>query len=531
MACDRHLRDIRACLDGEGPWLFRPELAQRAFGIIALCKHHKGREWAGRPLALEPFQQFIVGSLMGWVHRETGLRRFRNVFIELTRGTGKSTLAGAMLILLTFFDNEAGAEGYSVATKADQAAITFRAARQMVLRSPALKKRIQVSAYNLHDPVSESRLQALGSDAHTLDGLRPQIVVVDEVHKLPSADIVEVMESGMGTRDNPMLFEITTAGDDDQSVYGQHFLLSTRVLEQTVPLDEWFAFIASADVDDDWTQESTWIKANPNWNVSVKPDFLRKECRKALANPAEQGKFRRLYLGQKTQAVDGYFSVDDWRLCPELPDEDTLRRCACWLGLDLSSSIDITAAVLVWRLSDTEIAIKPHFWMPEENIEARGHQDRVPYEQFASQSFLTLTKGATIDRIQVRQDVATLAKAWKVKQVCYDPWHMPEMAQALTEDDRVPMLAIPQRYELLSPAMKDLQALILQRRVRHDHNPLMGIMVSNTVPRMDDKGNVVPSKRKSRGRIDGVQATLNVFGQLRPPASMVPQLFFLGGRT
>lgn len=509
LACDRHLRDLDVSARGDSPWIFRPELTEKAFGIFRLFRHYKGRDWAGRPVELEPWQKFVVGSLMGWVHRDTGYRRFQNAFTEVPRGNGKSTLAGGLLVLLTFFDAESGAEGYSAATKRDQARISFQAARQMVLRSPALKKHIDISKYNLHNAATESKMEALGADADTLDGLRPHIVVLDEVHKLPSADIAEVLESGMGTRLQPLLFEITTAGEDDLSVYGQHALLTQRVLEQVVQLDEWFGFIAAADPGDDWTQEATWVKANPNYGISVKADFLKKEAKKALANPAEQAKFRRLYLGQKAQAVESYFSVIDWKACPALPDETELVRLPCWLGLDLSSSIDVTAAVLVWRLPGDEIAVRSHFWLPEDHLDERGYRDRVPYRMFVDQGWLSLTEGNVIDLPRIRREVAGLAKRWKTRAVLYDPWHAHEMVQNLQDEDRVKVEPVLQNYKALNDPMKRAQALVLQRRVRHDANPLMTIMLSNTVEAQDEMGNVKPSKKRSRGRIDGVQAWLN----------------------
>jgi len=528
LACQRFLDDRAEALAGRGLWRYRPELARRAFGLYALCRHYKGLEWAGKPIVLEHWQQFIVGNLFGWVHRETHLRRFRNAFVELPRGSGKSTLAGGLLVLLTFFDGESGAEGYSVATKKDQARITFQAARQMVLRSQALKEHVTVSKYNLHQTSTESKLEALGADADTLDGLRPSVAVADEVHKHPSADLIEVIESGMGTREQPLLFEITTAGDDDASVYAQHHLLSTRVLEGTVPLPEWFAFIAAADPDDDWTAEPTWIKANPNWNVSVKPEFLRKECRKALANPAEQPKFRRLYLGQKVDAVEGFFSLHDWNACPPLPDASELRTRPCWIGLDLSSAIDVTAAVIVWKFSETEIAIEPHFWLPRDNLEDRSRRDRIPYDLFAVQGHLALTEGNVIDRRQVRHDVAALAKQWKATAICNDPWQAQELVQALQDEDHLKVIPIPQTYALLSQPMKDLQARILQRRVRHNRNPLMTLMVANVIPRIDDKGNVLASKKRSRGRIDGPQATVNALTQFATPPAPKYSITILG---
>ncbi len=524
-ACSRHLADLEA----DSEWIFRPELAAKAFGIFGLFRHYKGSEWAGQRIVLQPWQQFIVGSLMGWVHRKTGLRRFRNAFIELPRGSGKSTLAGGLLVMFAFFLGEGGAEAYSVATKKDQARISFQAGRQMLLRSPALKKHATIGKYNIHNAATESKMEALGADADTLDGLRPFIVVVDEVHKLPDSDLIDVMQSGMGTRLDPLMFEITTAGDDDQSVYGQHFLLSTRVLDGTVDLPEWFAFIAAADQQDDWTLEETWRKANPNYGVSVKPDFLRTEAKKAIANPAEQSKFRRLYLGQKVQAVDAYFSSEDWKACPRLPSDADLRACPCWLGFDLSSTTDITAAVLIWQLPGDEFAIQPHFWMPADTIADRSHQDRMPYERWAGDKLITLTPGRAIDRQIVRRDLAALFKAWKVKEFCADPWQMHDLGEQLAQDG-VNVVLVLQRYEKLSVPMKILQGKILERRIRHDHHPLMTVMIGNAKAKEDDRGNVMPSKRLSRGRIDGVQALLTGLSQVPVVAPSGIQLFFIGGR-
>ena len=531
LACARHLTDYELSGRGEGEWEYRPDLADKAFGIFSLYRHYKG-EWAGERIRLEAWQQFIVGSLMGWVHRETKRRRFRNAFVELPRGNGKSTLAGGLLVMFAFFLNEGGAEAYSVATKKDQARISFQAGRQMLLRSTALSKHVSrpIGKYNVHNLETESKMEALGADADTLDGLRPFICVVDEVHKLPSGDLIDVMESGMGTRLDPLMFEITTAGKDDQSVYGQHHLLTTRVLDGSVDLPQWFGFIAAADPEDDWTVEPTWRKANPNYGVSVKPDFLHKEVKKALANPAEQSKFRRLYLGQKIESVDAYFSVPDWRACPSLPADVELRTRPCWIGFDLSSTTDLTAAVLVWQLAGDELAIKPILWLPEDTIVERGHEDRMPYDRWVREGWMRTTSGRTIDRQQVRRELVAICKVWHPKALCADPWQMHELGAQLAEEDKVPVILVPQRFEKLSEPMKILQGRIIERHVRHDHNPLMALMVGNVKPREDENGNVRTSKRRSRGRIDGVQALINAIAEIPLTKPGGVKVFVAGGR-
>jgi phage terminase large subunit-like protein len=435
--------------------------------------------------------------------------------------THNSTLAAGILIIFTFFDGEPGAEGYCFATKKDQARIVFKTARQMVLRSSVVREFVQVLRHNLHNEETESKLEALGANEDTLDGLRPHVAVGDEIHKHGSPDLVEVVESGMGTRREPLLFNITTAGESEgtETIYGQQLSISTQVLEgfdKGFDIPEWFAFIAAADPDDDWTQESTWIKANPAWNISVKPDFLRKELAKALANPAEQPKFRRLYLGQKVQAIDAFFSLEDWDACPPLPDDEELRKFPSWLGLDLSSRVDVSAMVQVWRLGPEEIAIRPTFWLPADDIEERRRRDKVPYPQWAAANHLRLTPGNTIDRSAsspIRAALGEAGKAWKVKSICFDPWQAGDMTQALQDDDKLLLMPIGQSFKMLSQPTKDLQAMVLARRVRHDRNPVMRWMMSNAKKREDDKGNVMLCKRRSRGRIDGPAALVDAVNQ------------------
>jgi phage terminase large subunit-like protein len=390
----------------------------------------------------------------------------------------------------------------------------------MIARSPALRDLITVLRHNLHQEETQSKLEALGANEDTMDGLRPHGAVGDEIHKHKTPDQIEVIESGMGTREQPLLFLITTAGEGDglESAYGQQISISAQVLEghaNGFELDEFFAYMASADADDDWGLETTWIKANPNWGVSVNPEFVQKEYRKALANPAEQPKFRRLYLGQRVQAVDAYFSIVDWDNCPELPSDDELKKYPSWIGLDLSSSVDVTAAVQIWKLAADEIAIRPMLWIPEDGLEDRRRKDKVPYPQWVHDKWIRTTPGNTIDRGQIRRDVAEVAKAWKVKAICYDPWHADEMVQAMQDEDKLTLVQVPQRFAMLSEPTKASQVLILRRRVRHDRNPAMRWMIGNAKPRIDDRENVMLCKKRSRGRIDGAQAWQTAMNQVK----------------
>lgn len=507
LACQRHLDDQVRAARGEGRWKWRPELALKIIRFFGLLKHFKG-EWGGQPIALERWQQFIIGILFGWVDGSTGLRRFRNAFIELPRGNGKSTMVGGLAVFMTFFDGEPGAEGYTFATKKDQAKIVFTAARQMVLRSRVIREFVQVLRHNLHAPDTESKLEALGANEDTLDGLRPHIAIGDEIHKHANPDLVDVIESGMGTRRQPLLVEITTAGEQMESVYGYHRNISEQVLDGVIELDEWFAFVAAADPEDDWTAEATWRKANPNYGVSVKPDFVAKEAKKALANPNEQPKFRRLYLGQRVDAVDSYLPIGAWDACRDTVSDEELRAAPCYIGVDLSSRIDLTAAVNLWVLPDQRIVIRPKLWLPSEHLEDRRRRDRVPYPQWRDQGLLETTEGSVVDQQVIRRHLVAQREAWDVREIGYDPWNAHELMQQLKDQDELTVTEVRQGFQSMSAATKRFLELVLQGRLAHGGHAVLRWMAANMKVRTDPNENAMPCKKKSRQRIDGIVAAI-----------------------
>jgi phage terminase large subunit-like protein len=511
LACERHLRDLET-QEAQG-LRWRPELARKVIAFFGLFRHFKG-EWGGQPIVLEPWQQFIIGSLFGWVKVSDGLRRFRNAFLELPRGNGKSTIAGGLAVYATFFDNEPGADGFCFATKKDQARVVFQAARQMVMRSSAIRE-FGVKPYknNIHHLDTESKLEILGSDSENQDGLRPHFAVADELHRHPTPDMVDIVESGMGPRRQPLLVELTTKGETEESVYGSHYRISEQVLQQVVDIPEWFAFIAAADPEDDWTKVETWRKANPNFGISIKPDFLEKELKKALANPQEQAKFRRLYCGQRAEAASSYFPlliVDQetgqrggWDVCAGDVPDDVLRDLPCWMGIDLSSKVDITAAVLVWWVDDL-LVIRPRLWLPALNLQEKRRRDRVPYPLWVEQGYLHTTPGNVVDQDVIRAYIVECGEQWDLQEIAYDPWNAGELAKKLKDDDGFKVIECRQGYQTMSEPTKRLLELSLQGKLRHGAHPALRWMASNVKVRKDANGNVAPDKEKSRQRIDGV---------------------------
>jgi phage terminase large subunit-like protein len=505
LGCKRHLRDLKE-QKSRGIW-WDAAAALKAIEFFGHLRHYKG-EWAGQPLKLEDWQQFLIGSCFGWKQAgDHSLRRFRIAFNEFCRGQGKSTIAAGLLIYGTFFDGEPGSDGFCIATKRDQSKIVFETCRRMVQASPALSKRLTVQQYNIHQLVSACKIEPLGADADTLDGLRPHIVVADEVHAMKTSDVLDVMQTGMGTRRQPLMFEITTAGVGQENVWFAHREYSIKVLEDIITDESWFSFIACADPEDDWRLESTWRKANPNYGVSVKPGYLAAECRKAQEMPMFQNAFRRLHCGQPTEQMDRAIDMEAWDACKTVIDWESFKGQPAYLGLDLANTTDIAAGIWLFQGEDGTIAVLPRFWVPEEGIARRSRNDRVPYQTWADQGFIRATPGNVIDYEAIRRDLNDDADRFALREAGFDPWNATQLATQLTGDG-FSMVAVRQGYRTMSEPTKQLMALVVSKKFQHDGNPVLRWMASNMVVRQDPVGNVAPDKSKATEKIDGIVATI-----------------------
>ena len=347
LACERHLGDLAR---GAGRGLrFDLAAARHAIDFFGFLRHSKG-EWAGEPFTLAPWQAFLVGSLFGW-KRDDGLRRFRTAYCAVPRKNGKSTTSAGIGLYLLVADGEQGAEVYSAATTRDQARIVFDEAKRMVATSPALRRRVELLINNLHVAASASRFMPLSSDSSTMDGLNVHGAIIDELHAHKTRGVVDVLDTATGARRQPLLFEITTAGYDRHSICFEHHDYSIKVLDGVLQDDSWFAYIAAADEDDDWTDAKVWRKANPNFGISVKEDDLARKAEKAIALPGAQNAFRRLHLNQWTEQAERWIDMAAWDACDAPVDLERLRGRPCFGGLDLSTTTDVTA--LAWVFPPT----------------------------------------------------------------------------------------------------------------------------------------------------------------------------------
>jgi phage terminase large subunit-like protein len=517
LACARHVRDRRREGSREFPYRFDRARAERFIRFAEMLRHYKG-EWAGQHISLQPWQQFSLGSLFAWVHVDTGLRRFRTAYNEVTRKNGKSLMAALVALYVTFFDGEAGAEGYTIAMKREQAKIVWNDCKRLVLSS-GLRHRITVLATNLHREARAQKLEPLGADRDSTDGLNPSLIIVDEFHAQKNRGMIDVMETATGARAQPLNFQITTAGDNPFSPCGDQHDYACKILDGVLEDETFFAFIAHADPEDldgeGWLQEATWRKANPNYGVSVKPADLQALATKARHMPSAAAAFQQKRLNVWVNASAPWLSMDGWRAGQgtwaakrwTLPE--ALRGRPCWLGIDMSSKIDLTAvAALVPPLAEAG-AWSLVVWAltPADTLETRALRDRAPYRQWVATEHRRTNPGNRIDQAVILEIVAEAAGWFDIQQIGIDPWNAGNLIKEL-EAAGYQAVEIPQTLQQMSAPAKEFEADVLDALVDAGGNPLVHWCASNVVVQRDNKENIYPTKKRSRGRIDPIIAAL-----------------------
>ena len=504
---ERNQRDLEHGHE-RGLW-FDSKAADHVVQFFGLLRHSKG-EWAGQKFTLAPWQEEIIRPLFGW-KRADGTRRFRTAYISTARKSGKSTLAAGVGLYLSIADHEPGAEVYSAATKRDQARIVHSEAIRMVKASPALLRFAQVYRDNISILRTGSKYEPLGADADTCDGLNVHAAIVDEVHAHKTRAMWDILETGTGARRQPMLFGITTAGSERDTICWELDDRAVQILEGGLEDDSFFAYIARIDKDDDWKDPACWIKSNPNLGITPKLDTLSEQCEKAKGSPAFLNTFLRLRLNQWTRQRTRVVDMDAWKECKAPIDFDELKGQPCYGGLDLSSNTALTSITLVFP--GTRVKVFTLSWLPEANIAARMKEDGVPYNQWAKMGLIKLTPGNVVDYEIVRADIIALRDRFKILELGYDSWNASETATKLTAAG-LTMVELRQGHKTLGEATKRLIGMILSQELQHDGNPLLTWCISNLAVRSDPNGNLAPDKAKATGRIDPVSAMVNALSRL-----------------
>ena len=514
LGCERHRLDLERGRE-RGVW-FDEKAAKLALAFFGLLRHSKG-EWAGQAIQLEPWQQFHLWNLFGW-KREDGTRRFRVSYLEVGRKNGKSTLGAGVGLFLQAADGEPGAEIYTAATKRDQARIVHAEAVRMVKQSPALGRELRVFKDNIHSEKTFSKFEPLGRDSGTLDGLNVHGAIVDELHAHPSGDMWDVLQTATGARRQPLLYAVTTAGSDRQSLCWQFHDYTEKVLAGVLEDDAWHGLVFTLDRNaegmlDDWELEENWYKSNPNLGVSKKLDDLRDKARVAKGMPARLNGFLQKELNVWTQASTRWIDPEAWRRCNFGPvDEGDMAGRECWGGLDLSSTLDVTALVWVFPRSRAGETPAMHdvlcrFWIPEENVLERVKRDRVPFDAWIRGGWVRTTPGNVVDYDFILEQTRRDLGRFKAREIAFDPWNATSTSSKLLEEGAL-MVEFRQGFVSMNPAMKTLEVAVAQQRLNHGGNPVLAWMADNLVATSDPAGNLKPDKARSTEKIDGVVALL-----------------------
>lgn len=472
-----------------------------------LLRHSKG-EWAGEPFTLQEWQrEDIIRPLFGW-KRSNGTRRYRKAYIELPRKNGKSTISAGIANYMLFADGEPGAEVYSAAADKDQASLVFNEAKAMVEQSEHLARRAEIYKRSIVVPSTRSTYRVLSADAFTKHGLNASAVIFDELHAQPNRDLWDVLNTSMGARRQPLMVMITTAGYDRESICYEQHAYARKVSAGLIDDPEFFAYIAAADEKDDWMDPSTWAKANPGLGVTVKQDYLEAEAKRAAQVPAYQNTFRRLHLNQWTAQETRWLDINAWDKCGTRPyTEQQLRGMACYAGLDLASTSDMAAFVMVFPPEDEghPFYVVPRFFIPRENMVERARRDRVPYDAWARDGLLIATEGNVIDYAFILAEIERLGEMFEIKEIAFDRWGAFQLSQQL-EGAGYTMAAFGQGFASMSGPTKELLKLVLEEKLAHGSNPILRWQADNVVVSTDAAGNVKPNKQKSREKIDGIVA-------------------------
>ena len=503
--CERQLRDLTKEGSKGFPYIYDPAKGANVCTFVELLPHIKGK-LAGQPIQLEPWQIFIVMTAFSWVHKDTGFRRFRRTYIEVPRGNGKSAISSAIGLYALAKDEEGGAEVYSFATTRDQAKIVFGDAQQMARKTAGLRNHfgLEVNAHNINILKTASKFEALSSEGSTLDGLNTHFAIIDELHAHKTRSVYDVVETSIGKRTQSMLWIITTAGSNRAGICYEVRGFVRKVLDGSAVDETQFGIIYGLDDGDDWTTEEALIKANPNWGVSVMPEVLLPLQAKAMSMPSAANNFRTKHLNEWVNADVSWMDMRAWDACADssLTVED-FEGQPCFMALDLASKTDIAAKINLY-VRDGHYYAFGDYYLPRDTVD-KGENSQ--YSGWESLGLLTVTDGAIIDFMVIENKILEDCKRFEVIEVPYDPFQATQLSMRLLNQG-VNMVEVRPTVLNFSEPMKQLEALVLDKKFHHNGDPVLTWMVSNVVCHTDAKDNIYPRKERHENKIDGVVALI-----------------------
>jgi phage terminase large subunit-like protein len=525
-ACQRHIADdpdsTKESPNARGLYFDKNEVAKAIrFFENGLCLN--GGQFEGIPFLLLPWQSFVIGSIFGWKRASDDMRRFRVVYIETPKGSGKSPLCAGIGLKGLVADNEPRAEIYAAATFKDQAMVLFRDAMAFYDQSPKLQSRLNSSGagaqrWNLAYLAKGSFFRVISSEKKGQSGPRPHMALLDEIHEHRDGTVIEMLRAGFKFRRQPLSVMITNSGHDKTSVCWEYHDMGAKVSARQIENDEFFAYICALDdddlIDDKYLHdEKLWPKVNPSLDAGIPGyDYIRGQVNEALGMPSKMATVKRLCFCQWTEADNPWIDSNTWFACQDKDfDAEQLVGRRCWGGLDLSAVRDLTAFALLFEpaADDPYWRLKVWFWLPGIGLKAKSDQDKVPYIAWKEAGYLTAIDRKTIDYEFVITDLQRICGGFDVQKIAFDRWNMANFTKELDRigADLPELQEFGQGFQSMGPAVKEFEKL-LDGKIRHDGNPVLTWCAANTVAVEDPAENKKLDKARSTGRIDGIVAAV-----------------------
>lgn len=494
-------------------YIYDDAKAQRPIKFIeSFCKHSKG-ELAGKPLVLDLFQRAYISALFGFVDKETGYRRYTESFFFVGRKNGKSTMLAAIALYMLMADGESGSEVYSVASKRDQANILFDQAHEMIKQSPDLNKNIRKRKSDLYFPHNFSKMQSLGKNSNSLDGLNAQLVVIDELHSIQDRNLYEVMKQSQSARTQPLLIMITTAGTHRGTIFDDLYEYACNVVDGNFEDDNFLPIMYELDHKAEFKMPDRWQKANPALGVSKKVEDLERKVARAKNNPND-------LTGILTKDFNIRETTDSaWLTFEDIVNEATfdIKDFAGWYaigGADLSITTDLSCATLLFVDPDTEIRyVHQMYWLPQDNLQKRVEEDKIPYDKWHEQGYLRLCSGNTIDYSDITDWFLEMLNEYDITPlwIYYDNYSARYWVDEM-EAYGFKMIRTQQGARTLSLPMQNMGADLQKNKINYNNHPILKWCLTNTGVETDRNGNIVPIKNQSpKRRIDGTASMLDAY--------------------
>lgn len=525
-------RTLDAKLRRSGYW-FDAREADRVCRFFEEHLHHVEGEWRGTPVILADWQRRRIRRQYGW-RRPDGTRRYRRAHYWVPKKNGKSLLLSGMCLFATCCDGEPGARVFNCAKSEEQARLVFGVASEMVRMSPMLSECCEIFKRSIFCHAMGSRYEVLSATPGSKHGLNIHCIGYDEIHAAGDRELYDVLTMGSGSaRRQPLELVISTAGNDIGSIGYELFEYALKVIDGTIEDPEFMATVYAAGPEDDWREPATWAKANPTYPVSPKHEALASDAKKAEGMPSAIAAFKQLHLNIWTQRAEAAIDITRWKKCqvaklrPRKKDgaiAELLRGRRCWGGLDLASTQDLTSFSLVFPRDGGGADSLTWHWVPEDNVAERAKRDRVDYPKWIQTGDLFATPGNVVDYSRIEQFIVDIRPLVDLQDVGYDPRNATDLVQRLQDNHAITMVEVLPSYKNLSAATKCLERLYLSRQLGHTGSPVMIWQASHVVWRTNATGDIMPDKKRSREKIDGIASLVTAIARMMAGAGDVSQL-------